>query len=198
MDEGALSEGRLKEYEMLRQELMHYDRSVLQVLGITLGFLGVITAQGIASGSPYVFVVALPLLIVVHSYVADKRWVIWTVASYLRRFVEDRDLGPRWETELYWFRTACRKVGGFTPGQNIMRVECALFALLGLMELALFANGAWQCGLAWWHYVLPAALCAWLVFQVVRNHCRLACEGRQGGGLKAVWDEADRLKSQEK
>jgi len=147
MDEGALSEGRLKEYEMLRQELMHYDRSVLQVLGITLGFLGVITAQGIASGSPYVFVVALPLLIVVHSYVADKRWVIWTVASYLRRFVEDRDLGPRWETELYWFRTACRKVGGFTPGQNIMRVECALFALLGLMELALFANGACQRGL---------------------------------------------------
>jgi hypothetical protein len=188
------TEGRLKEYELLRQELLQYDQSILQIVGIVIGLIGVVTAQGLTSGNPWIFVVPLPVLIVLSTYVSDKRWIIWLIASYISEFIEKQDLGPQWETRLYWFRTACRHKKGFMPGQNVIRIECLLFNLLGLMEFVLFAHFGWSKQIPYWHYLVPLAFLVWLAVQTLTSYCRLVHEGGEGGTLSQLWAEGRRLK----
>jgi hypothetical protein len=168
---------------------------VLQVIGLILGFLGVITAQGLTSGNPYVFIVPLPVLVGLSIYVADKRWAVWLIASYLQHFVEKPGLGPSWETELHWFRTACKRKHGFTPGQNVIKVECWFLNLLGILELVLFCVFAHPRNVPWWQYSIPIAFCGWLLWQTLGQYCKLIREGRQGATLGTIWKEADDLKA---
>ncbi len=186
-------QGKLKEYELLRQELLHHDRAVLQVIGLILGFLGIITAQGLTSGNPYVFIVPLPVLVGLNIYVSDKRWAIWLIASYLQHFVEKPGLGPSWETDLHWFRTACRRRHGFTPGQNVILVECWFLNILGLLELGLFAFFAQNKSIPLWQYSIPTAFCGWLLWQTINQYRKLVREGREGATLDVIWQEAHEL-----
>ena len=56
--------GKLKDCEMLREEIMHHDRPVPQLLSVMPGFIGVITAQGITARSPHAAIIPLPLLLI--------------------------------------------------------------------------------------------------------------------------------------
>ena len=192
-------EGELKEYELLRQELMGHDRAVLQVIGIVLGFIGVMTAQGITSYNPYVFLVPLPILTLMSIYISDKRWIIWLMASYITKFVEDRGLGPQWETKLFWFRTACKESRGFIPGQNVILVDAILFVLLGVLEATLFIIFAFKKGIPYWHYVFVAILLTILIIQSCFTYCRLMREGRKGAKrrLEFLWKKATELQEKE-
>ena len=53
---------RLREYEILRDEILHADRLVVQVLSISIGFIGLIFGQGVVSQNPYVFLVPFPIV----------------------------------------------------------------------------------------------------------------------------------------
>ncbi len=189
----ANKDGQLKEFELLRQELLQHDRAILQVVGLILGFIGIITAQGLTSGNPYVFLIPFPVLTGLSKYISDKRWAIWLIASYIMQFIEDSELGPRWETQLYFFRTACKK-HGFTPGQNIIKVECWFLNILGLIEYGLFVYFAQTKGVSFWQYLVPLPFGIWLIWQTTSQYFRLAREGRDGSNICRLWKEADQLR----
>lgn len=88
---------RVAEYELLKEEILQFDRLVVQVLGFMFPVIGLILAHGITTESPYVFLVPLPILLAVNLYVTDKRWGTWLIATYLKLYCESPD-GFRWET----------------------------------------------------------------------------------------------------
>jgi hypothetical protein len=190
MSEDPRQDGLLKEYEQLRQGILQTEGAILQVLGIVLGAIGVIVAQGMSSGNPYTFLIALPLLIFTNSYIADKRWGIWLVAFYLRNYIEDKNLGLQWETWLYKFRTDYPKKSKkrtFLPGQNIMDREFVLFNSIGLLHVLLFF--VYAKNLPAWRYSLPIILFLILLVVTWNSRRKLIAEGREGEGLRDYLEE---------
>lgn len=202
-------DGLLKEYEQLRQGILHTEGSILQVLGIVLGAVGVITAQGFSSKSPYIFLIAMPLMTITSFYIADKRWGIWLVASYLKKFVESKESGLQWETRLHSFRTEFEKTKknrwiGFLPGQNIMQIEFVLFNTIGFAHLLFFFYYARCPFISTWIFTLPSIQCQntpslmyllaiflfLLLLGITRFHYKnLLKEGREGSSLEACWKD---------
>lgn len=124
-----------KEYELLRQEILHADRIVVLILGIVFSATGIMIGQALSSNNSYILLAPFPVLWVTSHYVADKRWVIWLIASYLRCNLESRGLGMKWETSLHALRRSGKK---FIPLPNIIKVEFAVFNILGVLCAALF------------------------------------------------------------
>jgi len=184
-------EARLKEYELLRNEILHYDKLVVQVLGLCFPLLGIILAQGVTGDDARIFLIPIPVLFIVSLYVADKRWATWLIAYYLRSRV-DRSSGPLWETWLYVFRSrakqlreAKKKPSVFSPCQNIIVVECLLFVLFGAVCLALLIICGAKQDLSPIWYVVGAAAFAFQAGVTVAKTLALVREGREGGLLQA-------------
>ncbi len=185
MDDNSQKDGLLKEYELLRQSILHTEGAILQVLGIVLGAIGVIIAQGMNSGNPYTFLIALPLLIITNSYIADKRWGIWLVAYYLRNNIENKNIGLKWETWLFNFRTHYpqdTEEKSFLPGQNIMDREFWLFNIVGLLHAILFFVYAKDISI--WAYSFPIIFVLILLNRTWKSRQKLINEGRKGESLK--------------
>jgi len=181
---------RLKEYELLREEILHFDRLVVQVLGLCFPLLGVIIAQGLASEEARIFLVPLPILFIVSLYVADKRWGTWLIAYYLRTRLE-HETGPLWETWLYLYRSQSNVADGkkrrpaiFCPAQNIIVVECLLFNLFGAVSLALLVIRGIDQGISPGWYALGGVLFAILAVATTAKAAALIREGREGSSLQ--------------
>ncbi len=185
--ESTDTEGKLKEYELLRQAISSHDRSTLQLTSISIGFIGIISAQGLTSENPYVFLIGLPVLFVLSVYISDKRWTIWLIASYIKTYLESDELGPRWETRLHEFRSACKERRHFSPGQNIIRVEYLLSNILGMILCLLFVVYARGKNISWLHFLMPAIGYLCLLVQTTSQYVRLTREGREGGTLGELW-----------
>jgi hypothetical protein len=158
---GSDARGRLKEYELLRTEILQADRLVVQVLGIALAGVSVVLAQGFVCDEPLIFLVPYPLLAVAGLYVADKRWLVWLIASYLRSRLESEGAGPLWETRLARYRDlAAKRRVRFSPATNVILVEFLLFNAMGVTCSVLYFAHSWPAGspLEPWQIVLSACL----------------------------------------
>jgi hypothetical protein len=182
-------EARLKEYDLLRQEILQFDRLVVQVLGLCFPLLGVVIAQGLASDEARIFLVPLPILFITSLYVADKRWGTWLIAYYLRTRLEG-ETGPLWETWLYVYRSQTGRSGHeekrpsiFCPAQNVIVVECLLFNLFGAVSLALLVIRGIDQGISPVWYVLGGVMLAILVAVTTAKTAALIREGRPGSSL---------------
>ena len=188
------SDFQLKEYELLRTELLQHDRAVLQTISIFMGFVGVITAQGIVSGNPYVFLIPLPIVLVLYMYIADKRLTIWLMASYLREFVEKQRLGPLWETRLSLHREITKKKrpkrkDHFLPAQNIIEVEYAFSFMITLVEVTLFSIYGLRQSMEWYWIFLVFVVWVILVGIIFMFHKKLIQAGQLDSDLHKVWGD---------
>ena len=173
---------RLKEYELLRDEILHADRLVVHVISMSLGLIGIIIGQGVVSGNPYIFLIPFPIIWASSRYVEDKRWLIWVIAAYLRRHLEGSD-GPSWETWAFAFRSKVKRTGGrFCPGQNVMLAECILFNIMSLSCAGLFIGFAYGTVPSTWIYLMPIPLLlsAAIAVSTVTGHVKLCRQGRAG------------------
>jgi hypothetical protein len=174
---------RLKEYEIMREEILHSDRLVVQVISISLGLIGVVLGQGIVAQNPFVFLVPFPFIWAISRYVEDKRWLIWLVAAYLRKHIEGPK-GPSWETWVFAFRSNVKKKGGrFCPAQNVMMVECLLFNVISLSCVGLYVAFGIEKGVPGWSYCVPAILCLFVGWSTVSGCLNLTRQGRAGSRL---------------
>jgi len=179
-------DARLREYELLRAEILHADGLIVRVIGVFLALIGIIIGQGFVSGEPYVFLVPFPIIWAVSRYVDDKRWSIWLIASYLRRHLEGPS-GPSWETWLFAYRQKAKdRHLRFCPAQNVMLVECVLFNLISLSCGGCFIAFALRAGLPYGSLASPLVLCAFIAICTIRACMRLFRPGRAGSPLLAA------------
>lgn len=187
------NDAQLKEYELLRQELLQLDRAVLQAIGLIIGFIGVITAQGLTSGNPFVYLITLPLVFGFSFYIFDKRWGIFLIASYLKNYIENPESGPRWETQLYYFRNVCKKQN-FIQVHNIIKIECGFIVLLSIIEYGLFVYFGYIQNLPFWQLIIPIPFILVLIWHTTSEYNVLMHEGKDGGRLDRLWEEAENLR----
>ena len=121
----------------------------------------------------------------------DKRWVIWTIAAYLRKHLESAE-GPSWETWLFALRTKvrgcakCKPKRGksFCPGRNIMLVECLLFNMVSLGCGAGFCFYAlYSPAVPTWAFAAPIILFGVTVVITATGFRRLGGQGQGGASL---------------
>ncbi|MBN1342346.1 MAG: hypothetical protein JXQ73_06680 [Phycisphaerae bacterium] len=168
----------LAEYRSLREEILHSDRLVVHVLGIAFSAVAIILGQGLTHKNPYLFLIPFPLLYIVSQYVADKRWLIWVIASYIRCQLERQEPALAWESSLARIR---RDTHNFTPARNVIKIEHITFILLGALCALLFVayswkslNSVWECAIALGSAALLTTLLAWAS---IRAYFPLLCEG---------------------
>ncbi|MFC1607138.1 hypothetical protein ACFL47_04125 [Candidatus Latescibacterota bacterium] len=187
MDRFDTTEGQLKEYDLLRQEILQTGRVITQIITISISIVGLITAQGLRSQNPFIFLIPLPIILVLSMYVFDQRWVVWLIASYIRKFVEQAGLGPCWETRLYLFRSATKEKRCFTPGQNIIFVEYLLFNFVAVIDSTLFTYTGISYKLSSYWYAFPWMIYLWILTYTTIQFRRLRREGRRGSKLEEFW-----------
>lgn len=136
-------EGTLKEYAAIRDEIRGTETSIITVINFMVAATAVVMGQGITNSAPGVFVIPMWLMIITSFYVADKRWVIWTLAIYQRARVESKGYGLLWESTLADFRDRCAKKGPeskglFIPAVNIMYIEFLMVVTIVVLNASLF------------------------------------------------------------
>ena len=92
--------GKLKEYEMLRSELIYSDRVCITLLTFLLTFTA--TSYSIAIKHEIFGLISLTSLIwtIGYFYISEKRFLIKKIAFYLRTEIEDEELGIFWQNWL--------------------------------------------------------------------------------------------------
>jgi hypothetical protein len=105
------------EYNLLRQEILHNDTLILQVLGAALVFIGTTITLAFSEritepsvrGLLLIFAAAIALIGM--SQGIDRARGSFLIASYLRIFVEPELPALRWETRLAEYRQRTPRVG---------------------------------------------------------------------------------------
>lgn len=151
MEQASKLEGVLKEYELLKSEILHRDRLVLQIQSIVFPAVGIIVAQAFSFDISYVFLVPLPILLIASYYVANQRWSILQIASYLRCEIESKNpaLGLKWESELSALQDA--RIKRSSPFRGNILVESSLFNIFGITALILY----------FWHWLKGSRIHFW-------------------------------------
>jgi hypothetical protein len=192
-----MDEGVLKEYEQLRTEILHADRLCLEAMSIAFAAASLLLGYGVEKESAFVCIAPVPLLWIASLYVADKRWVIWLIASYLRTYIESPESGIRWESRLAVFRDRARdQPGSFCPTINMVLVECLTFNAMGLVCSALYAffvttkhlrpqEPGWE--LRSLYYLVAVFAIAGLSTLTYRSFCRLRAIGHSAETLDNLW-----------
>ena len=175
---------RIKEYEFLREEILHADELAVRIMGVTLGLLGIILAQGFVSKEPPIFLVPFPIIWVISNYVMDKRWLIWTIAAYLRRHLEGPE-GPSWESWLFALRSRLihsdRK---FKHAYNTLRVECVFFNIISISCGALFIYYGAAAGYSIPLITIISLFCCIFIWATTYfGYCRLFAAGKTGSPI---------------
>jgi hypothetical protein len=181
-------EGLLKEYEALRNEVLHSDRITLEAISITAAAAGLILAQGVASGSALVCLIPIPVLCVAYVYLASKRWVIWVIASYCRRYIEIPSSGIRWETRLRGFRRhRIRMTTSRYWWVSTFLTEYLIFVVLGAASAGCSAALALADGMDWLFYFAPGVLLLVLVTVATCTYRDLRRAGGAPPKMDACW-----------
>jgi hypothetical protein len=170
-------EGAFKEYDARVQEIRAIEAGIHQFVGIIMAAIAAITAAGMNTKVPYLFLVTFVLLIIANLYVTEKRWVIWLNAAYIRKYLENEQTGIWWEHRLGELREGTR-----SPVGGIKRVEFWMFILVGCLEVFLFVWFDWSdldkdlralvagnCYLCQLKHLLPFGFLVTLVLLVNRN-----------------------------
>lgn len=174
----------LEEYRSLRTEIVDNNRLCLQCIGIVLGATGVMFGQGILSGNAWVFLLPIPILCAMYSYITDRRFTTWVIAGYIVVRLERWLPGLHWETALRSFRkTYAKRPLWLAWAQQVLVNEFVLFNMLVLLSGALFTifirPRVWG--------LLP--LGAWGLFLIYSRAlcCRLLREGQEGDAFVQKW-----------
>src|SRR5262245_61379954 len=159
------------EYGYRTDNIKATETGILQFLGIIFATLAVITAAGVSGKYPFLFLINLVLLIIGNLYVAEKRWVIWLNAAYMKKYLENDQTGLWWEHRLSELRGKVR-----SPVGGIKYIELLLFITIGLAEAVLFVAIPGEGRVANIREIrnlLPAGLLIGLLVLAIRNYHRL-------------------------
>jgi hypothetical protein len=135
MKSGEKPDALIAEYNSLRTEVLESDKTCVQIMSIVLSLAGVLVACAVSEKKPMLLLAPLPFLWIAYRYVAEKRWVIYKIGSYIRCHVDFADVGMGWEKAL---GDARRKRGYRLPGGNIIATEFWMVHLTGVVCLCLF------------------------------------------------------------
>lgn len=91
------AEGRRLEYQVLRAEILHSDRTCLTIVGLLLGTTGAVLALTMERSTIEIAALLSPLWIIGWCYVTEKRFMIRRTSYYLRHEVESEVLGLGWQ-----------------------------------------------------------------------------------------------------
>ena len=95
------AEGRRVEYQALRSEILHSDRTCLVILALLLAVSGTILGIVVDGSKSELVSLLPPLWIVGWCYISEKRFMIRRTAHYIRHEIEGHTWGLVWQN---WLR----------------------------------------------------------------------------------------------
>jgi hypothetical protein len=130
--------GMLAEYAAMRSQIAEADKTCVTLLNLLLTASAALTGLALERGSAEIAWLVVPLWLVGHMYMAEKRSIIMKTAHYLRTEVETTVPGIHWET---WHSAHQRDFLRYYPFQ----LECGMAAgvAVSIMLLVLYLQD-WQ------------------------------------------------------
>ena len=145
------ADDRRAEYEALRAEILYSDQVCIIITGALLsGSLALLTFVIETLKQPDLAALLSPVWLIAYSYISEKRFVIETIAMYMRQCIEKQS-GFGWEN---WLRTERQ---GRVRFRRVFpyHIETLMSSvvIVGLPFFILWHN-KWQPGRAFWISVL--------------------------------------------
>ena len=185
MEDKQIPNGTLAEYASLRTEILESDKTCLQIMAMTVAVFGVVVGYGISAERAHLLLVPLPLLWAAYQYIAEKRWVIYKISSYIRSQLEPRTTGMGWEAAI---GRARGRAAYRLPYSNLLLVELLLIILAGSTCLYLF-DGFAELSRTDWRWWLPLALWGAMTAHSVWIYMHLRRVGGTAAVIDTLWSE---------
>ena len=151
----SIVDDRRVEYEALRAEILYSDQVCLIITGALLsGSLALLTFIIDTLEQPNLAILLSPVWLIGYSYISEKRFVIETIAMYMRQNIEKKS-GFGWESWLCNERQALVRFHRVFPYH--IETLMSSIVLIGLPVFILWHN-KWQLSWAFWVsalFILP-------------------------------------------
>jgi len=98
-------EAKLREYEVLRSEIISILEGIRQFFMFAILAIGGILSYGITAKNGYIFLIGPLVVISVMSYTRALNLSLIRIATYIRCVIEERTPGLNWESVLFDIRT---------------------------------------------------------------------------------------------
>jgi hypothetical protein len=165
----SIADDRRTEYEALRAEILYSDQVCLIIAGALLsGSLTLLTFIIDTLDQPNLAALLSPVWLVGYFYISEKRFVIETIAMYMRQCIE-KQTGFGWESWLRDERETILRFHRVFPYQ--IETLMTSVVILALPVFILWRN-QWHRSWAFWLSVVFIFPMVWTVWRNLRAYAK--------------------------